>query len=339
MRRVKLSLLPGLQVEFVNRDRAIRQVEELADKGTALPMVIYGPEGCGKSAFLKQAAAILRELGYEVFYINPLDSAYDADVMIPDIKNAFMQFVEKALAENAIGRIAWGIIDFIHRLLKTRKAKIAVIVDDAFQAIGLQQAAAYVKGLLNLIEYPPHSYENVVVLVATSEGESKREIGRHRWADLTTMWNMPKSGFEELYRKIPGPKPPSEDAWRVTGGNPGMLRQIYRLNWDVNKAVEAIMRAKGLLELVKSLSREEREWLARAVEDPDTLFVKERLPLMHMLVEKNLVVDDLYFRQEHLWIDQPPPERDLELGIGKYLAWQTPIHREAVKWALRETPA
>jgi len=67
-----------------------------------------------------------------------------------------------------------GAIDFIHKALEARKAKIAVIVDDVFQAIGLQQAAAYVKGLLNLIEYPPHSYENAVVLATTSEGLSRR---------------------------------------------------------------------------------------------------------------------------------------------------------------------
>ena len=39
MKRVKLPLLPGLEVEFTDRDRAVRQVEELAVRGTALPMV------------------------------------------------------------------------------------------------------------------------------------------------------------------------------------------------------------------------------------------------------------------------------------------------------------
>jgi len=337
MERIKLPFLPNLEVEFTDRDRAIRQVEELAVKGTAFPMVIYGPEGCGKSAVLRQASAMLREFGYEVFYINPLDKAFHADITIPDIKSAFTEFVERALAENALGRIAWGVIDFVHKVLSIRKAKIAVIVDDAFQAIGLQQAAIYVKGLLNLIEYPLHSYENIVILAATSEGISKREIGRHRWADLMTIWNMPKNGFEELYRKIPSSKPPFEDVWRLTGGNPGILRQLYRLDWDVNKAIEGIIRAKGLIKLVESLSREEREWLTEALEDPDALFVRERLPLMHRLVEENLIMDDVYFRQEYLWIDQPPPERDPELGIGKDVAWQTPIHREAVRRALKET--
>jgi hypothetical protein len=148
---------------------------------------------------------------------------------------------------------------------------------------------------------------------------------------------MSKNGFEELYGKIPGPKPRFEDVWRVTGGNPGILRQLYRLDWDVNKAIEEIIRAKGLVEFVRSLSKEEREWLTEAIEDPDALFTRERLPLMHRLVEENLIMDDIYFRQEYLWIDQPPPEKDPELGISKYTAWQTPIHREAVRRVLKET--
>ncbi|MFP3169520.1 MAG: ATP-binding protein, partial [Thermoproteus sp.] len=63
-----------------------------------------------------------------------------------------------------------------------------------FQAIGLDKAA-YVKGLLNMIEHPQYKYENMVVLVATSEGVSRREIGRHRWARLMPMWNMARNGF------------------------------------------------------------------------------------------------------------------------------------------------
>ncbi len=74
----------------------------------------------------------------------------------------------------------------------------------------------------------------------------------------------------------------------------------------MDKAVKAVMRAKGSLEFARSLSKEEREWLAEAAEDPDTLFIRERLPLMHRLVEQNLIMD-VYLRQEHLWTDQPPP--------------------------------
>ena len=124
------------------------------------------------------------------------------------------------MAEEAAGRVAWAIFDFVRKVLKTRKTKIAIVADDVFQAIGLDKAAAYVKGLLNTIEHPVYDYENIVVLVATSEGISRREIGRHFWAELRLMWNMPKEGFQQLYDKMPGPKPPS----RRRGGGPAETR-------------------------------------------------------------------------------------------------------------------
>jgi hypothetical protein len=60
---------------------------------------------------------------------------------------------------------------------------------------------------------------------------------------------------------------------------------------------------------------------------------------MERLVELNLLVDEIHPRRQYLWVDQPPPERDPELGIGRNVAWQTPLHREAVRRALGETPA
>jgi len=30
------------------------------------------------------------------------------------------------------------------------------------------------------------------------------------------------------------------------------------------------------------------------------------------------------------------PEKDQELGIGRYIAWQTPLHREVVKTTLKK---
>jgi hypothetical protein len=58
-------------------------------------------------------------------------------------------------------------------LLKKRgKKRIALLVDEVFQGIGLDKAEVYKKMLLNFIEYPSKSYENIVV-VATSEGLSR----------------------------------------------------------------------------------------------------------------------------------------------------------------------
>jgi len=335
VRRVKLSFA-GLEVEFVDRDRAIQQVLEWGEKGTWFPIVVFGPEGCGKTAWLRQAAEVLRGRGYEVFYIHPLDKLVYAEVSIPSIKEAFLEFAREALAEDALNRIAWALFDFVRDLLKVRKARVAIIADDVFQAIGLRYAAAYVKGLLNMIEHPVGRYEKIVAIVATSEGVSRTEIGRHRWANLMPMWNMSKEGFKQLYRQISEPKPSFEEVWRLTGGNPGMLAKLYQMGWSVDEVIKSIITSKKLDTFTLTLNTEEKRWLLEAVEDPDTLLTKEKLPLMEKLIELNLIIDAITYRDPPLWIDQPPPQRDLELGIGKHIAWQTPLHREAVRKALKE---
>jgi energy-coupling factor transporter ATP-binding protein EcfA2 len=333
VKRIRLRF-DDLQIEFTDRDRALSQVSEWADRGTGNPVVIFGPEGCGKTAFLLQAAAMLKEMGYDVFYLHPLDKIFEAEIEEVDVKRAFIDLAQRAIAEDALGRVAWAVFDFVREVLKRRKSKMAVIADDVFQAIGLNRAAIYVKGLLNMIEHPFYNYEKMVVLVATSEGLTRYEIGRHRWAYILPMWNMNKEGFEQLYQKIPGPKPPLEEAWKLTGGNPYILRELYRKQWNVNSVAIGIIEAKDLRDFVTTLKEEERIWLKEAIEDPDTLYTRERMPILHKLVEMNLAVSSMYNRIPYLWIDTPPPEKNLELGIGKYAAWQTPLHREAIRRVL-----
>jgi hypothetical protein len=83
------------------------------------------------------------------------------------------------------------------------KSKLAIIVDDAFQYVGDREVAFFVKGMLEIIECPLGDYEKVVAIAATSEGFSRREIRRHKWAAIRPMWNMSKKEFEELYEKLP----------------------------------------------------------------------------------------------------------------------------------------
>jgi ABC-type iron transport system FetAB ATPase subunit len=58
VKRVELYFAPGVVVDFVNRDRGVKQVYEISERGTRFPLVVFGPEGCGKSAWLKQVAEI-----------------------------------------------------------------------------------------------------------------------------------------------------------------------------------------------------------------------------------------------------------------------------------------
>jgi len=329
MRRIKLSFAGGLEVEFADRGRAIKQVEDFAERGTRYPIIVFGPEGCGKTAWLKQAAELLREIGFEAIYVDPMRKDFIAHTDVKDVVKRFtgaaleaVGVAELKLATLAIDAVKWLIRDW-------GKRKVAVLVDDVFQAIGIDKAARYVKGLLGLVEYPPEGYEKIVVIAATSEGFSRREIGRHRWAEIMPMWNMCEKGFRELYEEIPNPKPEFEDVWRLTGGNPDMLSKLYEAEWSVNRVITKLIGSK---EITSSFIWKWKSWLEEAVNDPDYLW-KADVPeeLVKELIARNLIVYNVYDRDAWLWIDEPPPERDLELGIGRHVAWQTPIHREAVK--------
>jgi energy-coupling factor transporter ATP-binding protein EcfA2 len=334
VRRIRLNLIPGVEVEFTDRDGALRQVEDWAREGTRWPIVIFGPEGCGKSAFLRQAAAMLRDLGYDVVYVDPLHRFFAAHTDVDEVVRRLADAASETFGVAQL-KLATLAIDAVKELLaKWGRKRVAVLVDEVFQAIGVDKAGIYVKSLLNLIEYPPRSYEGIVAVVATSEGVTRGEIGRHRWAHLTPMWNMAKEGFRQLYDKISRPKPPFEEVWRWTGGNPNLLLELYKRSWSVDAVVKALIRDK---ELTSSFIAKWRRWLEEAVEDPEVLWSPDAPEeLIKQLTEKNLIVYNMYDRDPYFWIDQPPPERDPELGIGRNVAWQTPLHREAVRRALRE---
>jgi hypothetical protein len=333
MNRVKLRFA-DLEIEFTDRDRGIRQIYEWVERGIRFPLVVFGPEGCGKTAWLKQSVEVLRGLGFEVIYIDPLRKDYIAHTSVESIIRKLAEAAAEAIGIAQI-KLATLSIDLVKELISVwNKKRIAILIDDVFQAIGLDKAEIYVKGLLGLIEYPPVNYEKLIAIVATSEGVTRWRIGRHRWANLMPMWNMPKKGFEELYEKIPSPKPLFEEVWELTSGNPGMLSQLYQAKWDLNVIVKNMIEDKKLTPI---FINKWRSWLEKAIEDPDVLW-DPNVPedLINELEVKNLIVYFIRDRDLELWIDIPPPERDLELGIGKRVAWQTPLHREAVKRALTE---
>ena len=78
----------------------------------------------------------------------PLDRVFSAEVDDPDVKRLFLDFVRRTLEDERRGRLAMAVFDFTREVLRRRRRKVAVIADDVFQAIGLDKAAAYVKGFV-----------------------------------------------------------------------------------------------------------------------------------------------------------------------------------------------
>ncbi len=335
MRRIRLYFAPNVELEFTDRDIALRQIEEIAEKGTAFPVIIYGPEGCGKTALLRQAAEILDSYGYKTLFVSPLEGKLDRALWFsPSIKDIVLQ-VLRTFNEplSNLVRIAFEIEALLEK--KFRRPKIALILDDLFQAVGLENAEKYVKTLLNIIEYPLEPYENIVILVSSSEGITRDRISRHNWARMYIMWNMSREGFQELYEKLPDSQQSFDNVWRWTGGNPRILRELYVAKWNIEEVLDRdIIRKRNLERFVASLSKEERNILYESVHNPDYLWKNLAEPqvqkLFQKLIELNLIIE-IWDRKQYLWIDTPPPECDPELGIGKYLAWQTPLHKEGVR--------
>jgi hypothetical protein len=54
MKRVKPPSTPGLKAELMGRDRGLNQIRNFAERSTRLPVVVFGPEGCGRTLWLRQ---------------------------------------------------------------------------------------------------------------------------------------------------------------------------------------------------------------------------------------------------------------------------------------------
>ncbi len=339
--RIKLRFA-DIDVTFADRDRAIKRFEEIGERGTYPVYVAYGPEGCGKTALLSQAKTILEDYGYAVVYFSPLEREIEKRLSISEsVKEIAKPLLEVILGESG-ARFVDKVIELSSKLMKYRK-KVAILADDIFQAVGLNEAESYVKTFLNMIEYPSAPIERIAIIVASSEGESKARIGRHSWSFMFGLWNMNIDGFRELYNQIPGEKPSFEDIWRLTGGNPRLLLQLYESKWNASTIIQGIISVRGLRSFIKSLDKTQKDVLVESLGDPDALLKRlgeaeeddkpKIFKLINELIRLNLIME-LPFRNDFLWIDLPPPKKDPELGIGEDYAWQTPLHREAVKLAL-----
>jgi len=113
--KIRLLFTSGLEIEFVDRERALKQVEELAEKGTRFPIVVFGPEGCGKTAWLKQSTFILRELDFEAIYIDPLLRDFIANTEIKEIVKKLAEAAAEVIgvAQVKLATLALNIIFYL----------------------------------------------------------------------------------------------------------------------------------------------------------------------------------------------------------------------------------
>jgi len=75
---------------------------------------------------------------------------------LPPEKDLVSKFIEAASEAASVAevKLASLAVTAVRWFMGRRRRKVAVLVDDAFQAIGPDEAAMYVKSLLGLTEYP-----------------------------------------------------------------------------------------------------------------------------------------------------------------------------------------
>ena len=179
MRRIRLNLLPGLEVEFADRDGALRRVEDWAREGTRWPIVIFGPEGCGKSAFLRQASVMLRDLGYDVIYVDPLHRFFTAHTDVDEIARGLADAASEAFGVAQL-KLATLAIDAVKELLERwGRRRVAVLVDGGLPSDRRRQGRDLRKELAKLNRIPAEELRG-------DSGRSGHKRGSHQGGNRQT---------------------------------------------------------------------------------------------------------------------------------------------------------
>jgi len=335
------------EIRFVNRFSEINALGQWASEFRALPLYIYGPEGCGKTRLFKEFIKRFDEFFGEdavAIYIDAMErESIDKAILTSKTaqlaKEILISLIER-FSGFKIGEIlANNIATILEKAVIKKKYEnnhVLVVIDDVSRAIGVDKIEWYIKWLYELMwkiseEYKPKA---VNFIATTSEGISRRLVARHRHATIYLIWNLDKSGFEELFHEL---NPPSymnfNDVWSLFGGNPSKLIELAWLwRWDIDTMIKYYRDI--LRELVIELMRKDLvKELELILEDIDNLskISSHKIDLLEqILVERNLVIYKNWMTIDHSYVSS-----DKEIGVGEFYAWQTPLFRDLLKQILR----
>jgi len=340
-----------LEPPFVDRDRELRALENLVTSYRPLPIYLYGPEGCGKSRLLREfvtrsrgrsdvIALYVDFSGYDARRAVDLDSILRSSIVSHNrFISAFLDTIRSLNMslnyENVLSVSLSFLADIAARAMTREEVRgkgLILVYDDLTRGVGdLRTLANILKSLYNYIQEAPPRYGLgfLNVVVTTSEGASIREVSRHTYVSRPMLvWNLSKDSFEDLFRRLNPPESVSfSDTWRLLGGNPRKLWELVKMySWDLESMTrDHYDRVRRIVRRAVNMGL--GDLLRRAAIDIaylDEAKGSDVEALIDFLVEENMIIE------LGLTIYGDRVEQDLEIGVGRYYAWQIPMYRELV---------
>ncbi len=323
---------------FINRVEELRALTSLAERGTYLPVLLYGPEGCGKTRLLRELLKLLDE-DVVVVYIDALERERPERALIVRGAGIAADVVAELTSSlppgGALAVRIRGLVEKIASRLLLRGKRITILVDDVVGAIGLDRVEWYVKYLQSLIEDLRAEYglESVAVVATTSEGASLERVSRHSYARPRLLWNLWRSAAITLAEELGAPSTVADEVYMVTGGNPRAIIDLaLSYEWRIDAWLRDLQLTRVAFAVEELRTRGLEREAAELVENPDAPHDNPNTRILEayrLLVKHNLMI---YKATPLIHGDILPSNR--ELGIGEHHAWQIPAYREAVKRVL-----
>ena len=291
----------------------LNAVEHLLDVLEAGPVLLHGPRGSGKSTLLRCLTLAAARNGLRGVYVN----LYTAPpIVVGRTGRAGVELARRIGVANAAVRGS-----LIGRLAATL-GRGSLLIIDGFDWMMNGKPVELLRSLVETLTLS--GCECGVVLVASGEAfiESLSASAIHG-ATLALLWHMKREEHAELLAGL-GWRGNPETIYRVTGGSPRAVYELYRLSWRIGEWL--VTRVKPLVYHVLSRVLEEGR-LSELSKRPDD--VGSRPSLRRVLLESDLLAS-----LEGVHLEEPEDDE----WVGRRWAWQLPAYLQVYEEVLKELP-